>query len=188
MSENVDVVVIGMGPGGEVVAGELAKANRRVVVIERELIGGECAYYACIPSKVVLRAPALGQEVDHAAGITDARLSWEKTRTYRDQMARHWDDSTQVDSYEGQGVTVVKGEGRIVKPGVVAVGAVSLWRTILSLRRAPRHTFLLWMGLILCLCGQPVNCIPRRTCLIRRSLWAGALSQWKQLHSLPDSA
>lgn len=122
MSENVDVVVIGMGPGGEVVAGELAKANRRVVVIERELIGGECAYYACIPSKVVLRAPALGQEVDHAAGITDARLSWEKTRTYRDQMARHWDDSTQVDSYEGQGVTVVKGEGRIVKPGVVAVG------------------------------------------------------------------
>jgi hypothetical protein len=55
LSDHVDVIVIGMGPGGEVAAGRLLAGGKRVAVVERELIGGECAYWACIPSKTVLR-------------------------------------------------------------------------------------------------------------------------------------
>jgi dihydrolipoamide dehydrogenase len=57
MSAHFDVAVLGMGPGGEVAAGRLLKAGKNVAVFERELIGGECAYWACIPSKTVLRPP-----------------------------------------------------------------------------------------------------------------------------------
>ncbi len=126
MEEHVDAVVIGMGPGGEVVAGELAKAGKKVAVVERELIGGECAYYACIPSKVVLRSPEVAQEVRNTAGVSNARLNWEETRAYRDDMIRHLDDTKQVTSYQNQGVLVYKGEARIVRPGVVAVGDTQL--------------------------------------------------------------
>ena len=62
--ERFDVIVIGMGPGGEAAAGRLLDAGRRVAIVERELIGGECAYWACIPSKPLLRGP----EVRAAAG------------------------------------------------------------------------------------------------------------------------
>ena len=64
MSEHVDVAVVGMGPGGEVAASRLLAAGQRVAVIERELIGGECAYWACIPSKSVLRPPEAAGEVN----------------------------------------------------------------------------------------------------------------------------
>ena len=60
--EHVDAIVIGMGPGGEVVADRLLTEGRRVAVVERELIGGECAYYACIPTKVLLRSPEAREE------------------------------------------------------------------------------------------------------------------------------
>ncbi|MDQ3454374.1 MAG: FAD-dependent oxidoreductase, partial [Actinomycetota bacterium] len=74
MTEHVDVAVIGMGPGGEVAASRLLSAGRRVAVIERELIGGECAYWACIPSKTVLRPPEAAGGVERAAGAEGARL------------------------------------------------------------------------------------------------------------------
>lgn len=73
MSEHVDVAVIGMGPGGEVAARKLLAAGKRVAVIDRELIGGECAYWARIPSKTVLRPPEAGTGVDRAAGVDGAR-------------------------------------------------------------------------------------------------------------------
>ena len=57
MAERFDVIIIGMGPGGEACAGRLLAAGKRVAVIEKELIGGECAYWACIPSKTLLRPP-----------------------------------------------------------------------------------------------------------------------------------
>ena len=72
MSEHVDVAVIGMGPGGEVAASELLAAGKRVAVIERELIGGECAYWACIPSKTVLRPPEAATGVERIAGVNGA--------------------------------------------------------------------------------------------------------------------
>ena len=122
MSEHVDVIVIGMGPGGEVAASRLLAAGKRVAVIERELIGGECAYWACIPSKSVLRPPEAGSGVDRAAGVGGARLDWPDARDYRDYMARHLEDAGQVSGYADQGALVVKGEAHITGPGLVQVG------------------------------------------------------------------
>jgi pyruvate/2-oxoglutarate dehydrogenase complex dihydrolipoamide dehydrogenase (E3) component len=122
VSEHIDVIVIGMGPGGEVAAARLLAGGKRVAVIERELIGGECAYWACIPSKTVLRPPEADTEVDRAAGVDGARLDWPAARDYRDYMARHLDDAGQVRGYADQGAIVVKGEARIAGAGRVQVG------------------------------------------------------------------
>lgn len=122
MSEHVDVAIVGMGPGGEVAASRLLKAGRRVAVIERELIGGECAYWACIPSKTVLRPPEARTEVQRAAGVAGAELDWSATSDYRDYMIRHLDDQTQVDGYARQGAVVIKAEGRITGPGRIHAG------------------------------------------------------------------
>lgn len=122
MSEHVDVAVIGMGPGGEVAASELLAAGKRVAVIERELIGGECAYWACIPSKTVLRPPEAATGVERIAGVNGAQLDWETARDYRDYMARYLDDSGQVSGYTDQGALVLKGDARITAPGHVQVG------------------------------------------------------------------
>jgi pyruvate/2-oxoglutarate dehydrogenase complex dihydrolipoamide dehydrogenase (E3) component len=122
LSDHVDVIVIGMGPGGEAAAGRLLAGGKRVAVIERELVGGECAYWACIPSKTVLRPPEAGTGVDRAAGVAGARLDWPAARDYRDYMARHLDDAGQVSGYVDQGAIVVKGEARIAAAGRVQVG------------------------------------------------------------------
>jgi pyruvate/2-oxoglutarate dehydrogenase complex dihydrolipoamide dehydrogenase (E3) component len=122
LEEHVDVAVIGMGPSGEVVASRLLAGGKRVAVIERELIGGECAYWACIPSKTVLRPGEAGSEVDRAAGVGGAMLDWPSARDYRDYMARHLDDSRQVSGYVDQGALVLKGEARITGIGRVQVG------------------------------------------------------------------
>ena len=121
MTEHVDVAVIGMGPGGEVAASRLLSAGRRVAVIERELIGGECAYWACIPSKSVLRPPEAAGGTDRAAGVDGARLDWPAARDYRDYMARHLDDAGQVRGYQDSGALVLKGDARINGPGRVTV-------------------------------------------------------------------
>ena len=122
MSERFDAVVIGLGPGGEVAAGRLLEAGKRVAVIERELIGGECAYWACIPSKTLLRATEAAAAAGHVAGIEAPAIDWPALRDYRDYMVRHLDDAAQVEGYRQRGATVVKGEARLVGPGEVAVG------------------------------------------------------------------
>ena len=116
MSERFDVVVIGMGPGGEIAASKLLSAGRSVAVVERELVGGECAYWACIPSKTVLRPPGAAGEVDRAAGVGGAQVAWPGARAYRDYMTRDLDDSAEVDSYADQGAVVVKGVARLSAP------------------------------------------------------------------------
>ena len=121
MSESFDVVVLGMGPGGEVAASALLAAGRTVAVVERELIGGECGYWACIPSKTLLRPPEAKTGVDRAAGVAGAVLDWPATRAYRDAMIRHLDDSKKVTGYQESGATVLKGVGRITGPGTVEV-------------------------------------------------------------------
>jgi len=121
VNEHVDVAVIGMGPGGEVAASRLLAGGKRVAVIEQELIGGECAYWACIPSKTVLRPPEAGGGVDRAAGVHGARLDWPAARDYRDYMARHLDDSGQAQGYADQGALVLKGAARLRGPGRVSV-------------------------------------------------------------------
>ena len=122
MSEHFDVVVLGMGPGGEVAASRLLKGGKKVAVIERELIGGECAYWACIPSKTVLRPPEARTEADRAAGVSGAELDWAKTRDYRDYMIRNLDDAAQAEAYERQGAAVIRAEARITGPGRIQAG------------------------------------------------------------------
>ena len=122
--EHLDVIVIGMGPGGEVVAGKMLAAGRRVALIERELIGGECGYWACIPTKVLLRGPEARQEAADAPGTTRPDLDWPNLRAHRDRMIRDLDDSAQVEGYREQGARVLRGAARVVgrDPWRVAVG------------------------------------------------------------------
>ncbi len=117
--DRFDVIVIGMGPGGEAAAGRLLEAGRRVAVVERELIGGECAYWACIPSKTLLRGPEARAEASRAAGVATPALEWAGLRDYRDYMVRHLDDTAQVTGYEQAGATVIKAPARITRPGQV---------------------------------------------------------------------
>src|SRR5713101_1155757 len=108
-----------MGVGGEAAAGRLLDAGRRVAVVERELIGGECAYWACIPSKTLLRGPEARAEAGRVAGVATPALDWPGLRDYHDYMVRHLDDSAQVTGYEQAGAMVIKGPARVAGPGRV---------------------------------------------------------------------
>ena len=120
--DRLDVIIVGMGMGGEAAAGRLLKAGRRVAVIERELIGGECAYWACLPSKTLLRAPEVRAEASRAAGVATPAIDWPGLRDYRDYMVRRLDDTAQVKGYEQAGATVIKGQARLAGPGRVEAG------------------------------------------------------------------
>jgi len=113
MSEDFDVIVLGMGPGGEVAASRLLAAGKRIAVVERELIGGECAYWGCIPSKTLLRPTDARAAAARTAGLSEPSMQWPSLRDYRDYMIRHLDDTKQVDGYAAQGATVIKAAGRI---------------------------------------------------------------------------
>jgi pyruvate/2-oxoglutarate dehydrogenase complex dihydrolipoamide dehydrogenase (E3) component len=117
-----DVIIIGMGCGGDTAAGRLLDAGCRVAVVERELIGGECAYWACIPSKTLLRPPEARAEAARAAGLSTPVLDWPELRDYRDYAVRHLDDTAQVKGYQQAGATVVKGTAQITGPGRVEAG------------------------------------------------------------------
>jgi len=120
--DRFDVIIVGMGVGGEAAAGRLLAAGRRVAIIERELIGGECAYWACIPSKTLLRGPEVRAEASRAAGVATPAIDWPGLRDYHDYMVRHLDDSAQVKDYEQAGATVIKGPARLAGPGRVEAG------------------------------------------------------------------
>ncbi|MFF5790941.1 dihydrolipoyl dehydrogenase family protein [Paeniglutamicibacter sp. NPDC012692] len=117
MEEIFDVAIIGMGPGGEVAADRLIAAGKKVVVFESELIGGECAYWACVPSKTILRGPELRDEAGRTAGISGVTLNWQQAREYRDYMARHLDDSAEAEGYLRRGAQVVRARAVIAGPG-----------------------------------------------------------------------
>jgi pyruvate/2-oxoglutarate dehydrogenase complex dihydrolipoamide dehydrogenase (E3) component len=122
MSERFDVIVLGAGPGGEVVVFRLAPKGLKVALVEAELIGGECSYWACVPSKTLLRPPDIQEEGRRGYGTGPSAVDWQKVREYRDYMTRNWDDSKQVREYDEMGVTVVKAAGRLAGPGVVEAG------------------------------------------------------------------
>jgi pyruvate/2-oxoglutarate dehydrogenase complex dihydrolipoamide dehydrogenase (E3) component len=126
MSEFFDAIVIGTGPAGEEAADRLHTGGRTVAVVEAELIGGECAYWACIPSKTLLRTPEARTEADRAQGVATPRLDWPDLREYRDFMVRHLDDSDQVKRYADQGIAVFKGTAVFTSPRTVTVGGRTL--------------------------------------------------------------
>ena len=121
-----DAVVIGAGPAGEVASSRLSRQGLRTALVERELVGGECAYWACIPSKTLLRPPEARAEARRAPGLTEPDSRWEEIVKYRNYMIRSLDDSGAVKGYEKSGVSVFKGAGRIAAPGEVEVGGERL--------------------------------------------------------------
>lgn len=122
MADEFDVIVIGAGPAGEVAAGRLGSAGRRVALIERELIGGECSYYACMPSKALLRPAELLAETRRVPGLPDGELDVGRILERRDEVIHHRDDSSQTPWLEDRGVTLVRGEARITGERRVTVG------------------------------------------------------------------
>jgi pyruvate/2-oxoglutarate dehydrogenase complex dihydrolipoamide dehydrogenase (E3) component len=121
------VVVLGAGSTG----GAFAAALRRhdpdvpITLVERELVGGECSYYACMPTKALLRpgeALAAARNVPGAAEAVTGGIDAERVFWHRDQVTSGWNDSEAAPFFTDQGIEVVRGEGRIVEPGLLRVG------------------------------------------------------------------
>ena len=121
----VDVVVIGLGPGGEAAGGQLAEAGLNVVGIEGGLVGGECPYWGCVPSKMMIRAAhtlAETRRVEGLAGTATAIPDWGPVaQRIRDSATDNWDDTVAVDRFVGKGGTFVRGYATITGPGEVEV-------------------------------------------------------------------
>jgi pyruvate/2-oxoglutarate dehydrogenase complex dihydrolipoamide dehydrogenase (E3) component len=125
-ANEVDVVVIGLGVGGEEVAGRLAEAGLDVVGIERELVGGECPYWGCVPSKMIIRGANLLQEarrIDGVSGTAEVHPDFAPVATrIRVEATDTWDDKVAVDRYVGKGGRFVRGSASVRGPREVAVG------------------------------------------------------------------
>jgi dihydrolipoamide dehydrogenase len=136
-----DLVVLGGGSAGETAAARVGGAGRRVALVESRLVGGECPYWGCVPSKALLiaasrrrqalGAPELGATAD-AVDLGDPRKAWQHAIGVRDERAKHLDDVEAVAELEKLGVEIVRGRGEIAEPGVIDVqGRALRYRNLL---------------------------------------------------------
>src|SRR6202521_4715540 len=129
MAERADVVVLGMGVGGEELANTLAENGLKVVGIESNLLGGECPYFGCIPTKMMIRADdmvAEGRRIPGFAGDSTVTPDWKPVaRRIRDVATDNWDDRVAVERFEREGGHFVRGAGKLAGPGKVSVNGTT---------------------------------------------------------------
>jgi len=124
----VKVVVLGGGSTGEHFVGALRRFDDEVEItlVESRLVGGECSYFACMPTKTMTRATELAASLDRSPGLEPEELETERVWWWRDQVTNDWDDSGQLHSLEEWRCRLVRGEGHVASPGVVEVDGQEL--------------------------------------------------------------
>jgi dihydrolipoamide dehydrogenase len=124
----VKVVVLGGGSTGEHFVGALRRFDdeAQITLVESRLVGGECSYVACMPTKTMLRATELGASLERAPGLQGQRPEPDGVWSWRDWMTSDWDDAGQLHYLEDWNCRLVRGEGRVARPGVVEVDGQEL--------------------------------------------------------------
>lgn len=125
MDSSYDVIVVGAGPAGEVCAAQLGDAGRRVAIVESERVGGECAFWACVPSKVLLRSeePAnAARRVPGSDAAVSGSTSFARAAAWRDESVSNYDDTDHLPFLRDHHVALIRGEARVDEPGSVRVG------------------------------------------------------------------
>jgi pyruvate/2-oxoglutarate dehydrogenase complex dihydrolipoamide dehydrogenase (E3) component len=139
MADAFDVVVIGAGPAGEYTAGQLSDGGLTVAAVERRLVGGECNFWACIPSKGLVRPGdvlAAARRVPGAAEAVAGELDADAAFAFRDDLVTNYDDSVPKAFLDGKGVELVRGDGRLSGTRSVEVEAADGSTRTLSARQA----------------------------------------------------
>jgi dihydrolipoamide dehydrogenase len=124
--DTYDVIVLGAGPVGENAADRAVRGGLTAAIVESELVGGECSYWACMPSKALLRPVGAVAEASQLQGVTGARLDPPDVLKRRDSFTSHWKDDGQVSWLEQAKITLYRGHGRLAGQRRVTVGNTEL--------------------------------------------------------------